>query len=150
MLYTLVSLWLMTRVVADSSNMESNVYPQTEHQSFSPNLPYSHTNLVSGSMFISVNYHKKLNILFQKSYFFHTIKTFPWKSLANHSVEFAFSVYLRHLSHLSQKFGALIETFNYAYAWPGNIGLLCFFTLQTSICYFPADRSCTSLIVIGI
>lgn len=63
----------MARVVTDSCNMESHVYTQTVHQSFSPNLPYSHTNLVSGSMFISVNCGgggKKLNIQFNKSYFF--------------------------------------------------------------------------------
>ena len=99
----------MTRVVTDSCNMESNVYTQTVHQSLSPNLPYSHTNLVSCSMFISVNYQIKLNIQFKKSYFFfHMNKICTCKrksqSLSNHTLELAFTIYPRLLSQFSQKF----------------------------------------------
>ena len=112
MLYILVSIWLMRRVVADSSNMESKCLYQTVHQSFSPNLPYSHTNLVSGSMFISVNYPKKLNIPFKMSYFFtqtkfiHVIKAFR-----------TWSIYHNFLKSSVPYSDILMMTT----AWPGKI-----------------------------
>lgn len=83
MLYILLPIWLMTKVVVDSCNMESNVYTQTVHQSLSPNLPYPHTNLVSGSMFISIPPPKKrLNIQFEESYFFsHEQNLYVWKKI---------------------------------------------------------------------
>ena len=113
MLYILEPIWLMTRVVTDSCNMESNVYTQTLHQSLSPNLPYSHTNLVSCSMFISVNYQIKLNL--SSLIFFTWTKFVPVKEnpkAFQTTLELAFTIYLRLLSQFSQNFCALCWILN--------------------------------------